>query len=151
MKLIRLLAITLLVSTVIIAGCDKNNPSCVPFPNSFIYTLDAYDAVDTTSVYFNKRIATFSFTQSTTSYSGVGNCPSENCSINLKIQNLTPKKVTFKYNIGLIYNNNATTFTVIDSTTLDSMATNTIGTLSNNCSVVTAPTTTVQLSHITYQ
>lgn len=153
MKIIRLSAIALFVSLLIIAGCDKNTVStCVPIPNSLTYTVNAFDeSSDSSDEYFNKNITNFMFTESATTYSGVGNCPNESCSIGLQIKNLTSKKITFKYAVGLIYNNGANTWSFDDSTSIDSMSSVNIGTLNNDCEIVTAPTTTVQLSKIVYK
>jgi hypothetical protein len=152
MTIIRVLAIAFIVSLVCMIGCNTATSPCLPLPNSTNYTVNAFDESDSTSSYFNKNIINFILTESTTSYAGADNCPDESCGISLKLQNLTTKKVTFNYTLGFIYNNGGSTqnFQGINIT-IDSAATLNVGTLSTNCSVVTAPTTTVQLSQIGYQ
>lgn len=151
MTIIRLIAISLIISIFIIAGCDKSNTSpCVSIPGSSSYTVNAFDESDTTGGYFGDSIANFIFTESTTNYTGVGNCPDNSCSISLNIKNLTSKKVTFKYTVGFTYNNGASTQNFQGNASIASAGTFNAGTLSNNCSVVTAPVTSVQLSQISY-
>ncbi len=152
MTIIRVLSIAFIISLVFIIGCDKTTSPCLPLPNSASYTVNAFDESDSSSSYFNKNIVNFLFTESTTSYAGADNCPNESCGITLKIQNLTSKKVTFNYTLGFTYNNGGSTQSYQgNNIVIDSAGTYNAGTLSNNCSVVTAPTTTVQLSQITYQ
>jgi hypothetical protein len=152
MRVIRIVAIAFIISLLFIVGCNKTTSPCLPLPNSASYIVNAYDESDSTGGYFNKNIINFLLTESTTSYAGGDNCPDESCSITLKLQNLTPKKVTFSYNLGFVWNNGGSSQAFQGNTiTIDSAATLNVGTLSNNCSVVTAPTTTVQLSQISYQ
>lgn len=152
MIVVRVLSVVFLFSILIIAGCVKDaGPNCVALPGQEVYTVNAFDESDSSSKYFGKNVANFIFTESVINYTGAGNCPDESCGISLQIRNLVNQKVTFNYTVSLTPSSGAAQFFQGTATMADSGANYNVGSLSSNCSIVTAPTTTVQLSKITYQ
>lgn len=139
------------VTSFLLGGCEKENndaKACTPQTSNSPRSGNFFD-FKTTSPYYNQVVAVFKFNQASTSYSGGTNCPSDQCSTTLNIQNVTTKKITFDYSITFTLN--FVQWNYQGLAVIDPGATLNVGEISKSCTSLTLGQIVVQSNNISYQ
>ena len=129
-------------------GDGVDNNSCTKTSSTNVRSINFFD-LKTSSPYYNQVVANFKFNQTSNTYSGGTACPSMDCGTTLVIQNATPKKITFDYNI--IFNLNLISWNYQGVATIAANSSLDVGQLNSNCGSISLGAISIQSASVTYQ
>jgi hypothetical protein len=152
------ITVIIMLSSFVLQSCgdDPDNPDCVPQActsksQSHIATVNGFDG-NPLSDFYNKVVANFQFSQSSTDYTAPNYCshcsPSESVT-NLTISNATDKTITFDYSIS--YSMNAYHWNYQNVARIDPHASITINQISTNYGDISRGQIIIQSTNITYE